>query len=593
MNTLRYSQHGLILMALLAVQAGSHAGPVDLSDTPLPVQSSVAPNILFMLDTSGSMNNIVPDSPYDPLVTYLASCPSSNTFSGGVAAPGFPTNESYDIGITAASVVTIENRDFGTDSGQRCFDPALRYNARLKSPVSDYLDTAYDGNFLNWYLCSNAASGCNMAANFGVGATRKPGTQTRMEIAKTAASTIINSLDTVRTGLARYNSATSGAGGELTVQMDMNNTTQKSTLNTAITGLSPAGSTLLAETLAGIGAYFAKGNTGNLTLHPSNPTTGMTPSYMNRSTATPSAVFGASADLRNGVSGTPTIAALIQYSCQKSFAVLMTDGRPQGDQSMSTNLCDYLGINGGCGSGFSFGRKSGVNGTGVDVGYHVNGGNKQLHFGDAHAYESEGSDYLDDVAGALFDIDLRPDLTKTGSQKNNVITYTIGFADLETISDPLMQEAAAAGGGLFSSAANASELVGAFQKAADDILAKDGSAAAVAVANAHVTNTDNASFATSYNSGVWTGDLIAYPINIRTGIPNIAALIWNTGCANPNAYVDSTDTTKGVLGCSAQVQLDLVSSASRRSLPAKTRWGAAPIAASRSSLARWRAPLQA
>ncbi|OGB26408.1 MAG: hypothetical protein A3I66_00895 [Burkholderiales bacterium RIFCSPLOWO2_02_FULL_57_36] len=391
-----------------------------------------------------------------------------------------------------------------------------------------------------------------------------------MEITRTAAKNIVDSLDRVRIGLSRYNSVTSGQGGELTVQVADNSAAHRTTLRTAIDAFSPSGNTPLTETLSGIGAYFSKVPTGttalNLTLHPGK--TGQTPTYLNQSTVSAATVFsGDGASLRNGVTGTPTINAPVQYYCQKNFAVLMTDGRPQGDQSISSSLCDYLGIVGSCPTSGTekYGQKGAANGSGADTGYHVNGNNKQLHIGGVHEYESAGSDYLDDVAAALYEIDLRPDLTKPSGYvgKNNLLTYAIGLADEQAINDPLLQEASAAGGGLFLTAANSAELITAFEKATDDILAKDGSAAAVAVANAHVTNTDNASYATSYNSGIWTGDLIAYPINTTTGIPNTNSPIWNTGCANPTAYVDPTDTTKGVLGCSAQTLLDLKTSATR------------------------------
>ena len=575
MKTSRTSKQGLILAALLALHTAPHAGPVDLSDTPLPVQSSVAPNIMFMFDTSGSMGYIIPDAPYDPSVTYLSSCPAANTVPGGVAAPAIPTNQ-YVITYIVAGVPRLYvydgsayvYRTFGTDEGKYCFDPALRYDAALKQyPSSDH--TAYDGNFLNWYFCTGAAPNCNSGASFGTGADRRPGAKTRLEVAKVAATAIVNSLDTVRTGLARYNSTGTGShlatpGGELTVEMALNDASQKTKLTTAINSFTAAGGTPLSGTLSGIGAYFSmvpSGSTaGSLVLHKGQA---------NQTSKTAAQVFSEDgAMLRNGVSGTPTIAAPVQYACQKSFAVLMTDGRPDGDRPLSNQLCDYLGIAGGCGEATTWGQKLGANasgnGTGADAGYHVNGTYKQKHLGDPHSYQNLGSDYLDDVAAALYEIDLRPDLAKTGTQKNNVSTYMIGFADQASMNDPLMKETAAAGGGLFSGAADSSALVAAFQAAADDIMAKDGSAAAVAVANAHVTNTDNASYATSYNSGTWTGDLIAYPINTNTGVPNINTPIWDTGCATPSAYVDPTDTTKGVLGCSAQVQLNLRTSEDRK-----------------------------
>ncbi len=597
------------LLLCLLHHAPARAASADLTDTPLPVVSSVAPNIMMMLDTSGSMTNIVPDTPYDANATvpYLDICPAANILPGGAATiSALNNNNTFDIAIkidgTARVVVAgagaaFTGRRFGIGSGQFCFDPAQRYNARLNAdtassasgdcgaggtpcnfPGSGYLDAVFTGNYLNWYFCSGTAPACNTAANFGLNAQRKAGTQTRIEITRAAAKNIIDSLDNVRVGLARYNSVSGGAGGELVIEVAGNSAAQKTALKNAVDTFSAFGSTPLAETLSGIGAYFARVPSGtaatNLTLHPGNPVSGMTPSYLNRTTAPASSVFsGDGAALRNGVAGTPTLKAPIQYACQKSFAVLMTDGRPQSDQSLSgvggvsgSSLCDYLGIVGSCpvSGANAFGQKVAAATSGVNAGYHVNGTNRQLHIGGVHEYESLGSDYLDDVAGALFDIDLRPDLVKTGGAKNNLYTYTIGLADEQAINDPLLQEAAAAGGGLFLTAANSSELVAAFETAANDILAKDGSAAAVAVANAHITNTDSAVYATSYNSGVWVGDLIAYPLNTTTGVPDLNAPIWNTGCAAPNTYVDANDTTKGLQGCSAQTLLDLQTSATRK-----------------------------
>ena len=84
-------------------------------------------------------------------------------------------------------------------------------------------------------------------------------------------------------------------------------------------------------------------------------------------------------------------------------------------------------------------------------------------------YEYGGSDYLDDVSAALYDIDLRPDLTKTNGQKNNLTTYTVGFADSSLADDPLLGDAATRGGGMYIAAENASKLQEAFQNIANDI----------------------------------------------------------------------------------------------------------------------------
>ena len=51
-----------------------NAEPLDLPNVPLEVSTVVPPNIIFLIDDSGSMNNIVPELPYDANTTYF-TCP--------------------------------------------------------------------------------------------------------------------------------------------------------------------------------------------------------------------------------------------------------------------------------------------------------------------------------------------------------------------------------------------------------------------------------------------------------------------------------------------------------------------------------------
>jgi len=57
-----------VLMALTLLWAASQskplsAAPLTLPDVPLVVSTTVSPNIILLLDNSGSMSNIVPDTP--------------------------------------------------------------------------------------------------------------------------------------------------------------------------------------------------------------------------------------------------------------------------------------------------------------------------------------------------------------------------------------------------------------------------------------------------------------------------------------------------------------------------------------------------
>lgn len=477
----------VFILAFAHLAQSVQAASTDIADVPMAVKTSAKPNIMFMIDNSGSMQNIVPDTPYNPNTTYIsiASCTASNLI---------PSGSSVEIRISDSKpwIRWGSNYELGTTSGKKCFDPMANYPAKLNADdndgtPSDYLGSQYTGNYLNWYF--NVS---NTTPTWTSGQQKKPGTQSRMEIARTAGKSVIDSFqpNRVRVGLFTYNGSDGGSLREVMGDLDA---VKATAINGKIDGLSASGMTPLAETLADIGKYFVTGYTGDLTLHPGQA---------GQTTRTVSDVFPHAYSNGSGV-GTPP--APSQYYCQKSFAVLMTDGRPQYDRSednnIGTSLLDYDGDCSGsnasqCVASPAYDRKVG------------------------RSYESNGSDYLDDVALALHEIDLRPDLTKpTGyTGKNNVKTYMIGFADEQAKNDPLMQDTATNGGGQFLTAGNAAELVLAFQAAADDILGKDSSATAVAVANAQVTSSDNL-YQSSYNSGTWSGDLTAYPLNTSTGRP--------------------------------------------------------------------------
>lgn len=127
----------------------------------------------------------------------------------------------------------------------------------------------------------------------------------------------------------------------------------------------------------------------------------------------------------------------------------------------------------------------------------------------------------------------------------DVNTYVVALGN--NLDNPaaiaVMNALAAAGGtGTAKLATDADAVRTAIDGALNDIFAKTASAAAVAVANAHVTSTENQSFQSSYKSGDWTGDLQSYPIDPATGIQ---------------------DTTSPLWASSAQVQLDARTPASR------------------------------
>ena len=58
----------VLMFFCLLLHAPLQAAPIDLSDTPLATFSAVPPNLMFMIDSSGSMRESAEGTPYDPNV---------------------------------------------------------------------------------------------------------------------------------------------------------------------------------------------------------------------------------------------------------------------------------------------------------------------------------------------------------------------------------------------------------------------------------------------------------------------------------------------------------------------------------------------
>lgn len=490
--SLRRAGLALFTASLLSVPTLGEAAQLTFANEPLHVSTFVDPNIMFLIDNSGSMSNVVPDSEYDATTDYTpAGCGTTITKITTANTSGSP----YELRIVSSAP---KQRIGGSyyDLTARCYERTVTFFAKLnadsgtatdRSP-SSYLPAEYTGNYLNWYFSStdNTATWTNQAM--------KPAdnVKSRMQIAKEASKSLLDSLaaSKVRVGLASYYS-TDGA----TINQEMNGIASNiSSMKTSIDALTPSGATPLAESLRDIMEYFSVGYSSNLTIHPGQSILGG--DKFDEASVAKSTLFTRSYTF------TPPATAPIQYFCQKNFAILLTDGRPQQDRDIGSNLQDYDGdcidANPVCGS---YDEKS------------------------DQTYESAGSDYLDDVAKACHDVDLRPDLDDLDGNEvtNNITTYTIGFADDQVINDPLMQDTADNGDGLFLTAANAGQLATAMSNAILSISDKTSSAAAVAV-NSRSLNTETRIYQGVFTPGDWSGDVRAFPIDVNSG--NIGAQIW-------------------------------------------------------------------
>ena len=483
--------------------SNTRAATLSIPDVPLFLTAgSVDPNVMLMLDSSGSMNNVVPDEPYDADNAYPCT--------GRV----FDDDDQVDIILfengnpilRRAGTDNYYDWGRGDDTGltgrrKRCFDPDATYRARLFANGYDddeikgpdgYLPARYTGNYLNWYF---GTDGDNIyrwqARSFGWRARIKPGTSIRLTIARSAANTLIDGIPaSMRVGLARYNG---NDGGRLLATVGALTAARRNTLKSRINAIDAGGNTPLAETLSDIGYYFSRGAT-NLELHPSadDPTT-----------VSRSDVFDNGYERHSSwdAGSNP-----IRFSCQRSFAVLLTDGRPQEDQSISEHLADYDGDCAVAGANCdTYDRKRNQN------------------------YESAGSDYLNDVAMGLYDMDLRPDLENDLGARNNLATYLISFADYDANNDPLMPSTANQGGGKFFSTGNETELVAAFRSALDAIVKQGASAASAAVNSGSISDATRI-FQAKFDSGDWSGQLLSHGVN-ENG--TIGSLRWDAATRLP------------------------------------------------------------
>jgi len=222
--------------------------------------------------------------------------------------------------------------------------------------------------------------------------------ETKLDIAKGVITNFLNTINGVKIGAMVFNT---DEGGHIQTTVKSLTEGGRSQLIHDINQITASTWTPLAETLYEAGLYFKGG-----------------PSYFNSRV---------------------TYISPIEYSCQRNYVLIITDGEPTHDQNniLKTAIGDRDGDR----------REPGM-------------------ANDPH-YADSGSDYLDDVANYLYNTDLRPDI----SGKQNVITYTIGF----TIDNDLLERTATQGHGKYYYSQNAQQLSDAFQNIIGEILSKTSS----------------------------------------------------------------------------------------------------------------------
>lgn len=516
----------LLFAHLLLATPSAHAASTDLANVPMAVRNTVTPNVLVVLDNSQSMDgmmdgtlvsghlpytrgNIGRESMRTAIGTYQTAFRWGLMSFALTGAPTLYSTYAFFLGSTTGMVFTNDCVGYvagvfngapltpgvsASQGGRNCVanpQPFAGANFITYDVSSDHhtiVDVLYYGGYggapainqawapaintsnpttYGWYLSHNPTTSWGVPGNFSsfwfnsylvpTDAGFVPG-----NYGTTPPNNISRSLYLPR-GWGYYTGIT--GSGTLNEPVKVDSTTHFNTL----------------MTLLGSETNGATGEIKNAAVY--TPTTG---TLQSAKTYFSSGFGGANSP--------------IEYSCQQNFVMLVTDGLPTGTTTggiyspppNTTNTCDWSTTTHSCTTG-SFGQAA------TDAIAAVTA---------LRTTPNAIASTFKDGSGAV-----------TG--KYDVQTYVVALASTlgnNANNMAVMNAMAYAGGGLDRAllATDTATFQNAMVAITDSVTAKIGAAAAVAVSNALVTATDNASFSSKYNSSTWTGELDSFTIDPTT-----------------------------------------------------------------------------
>ena len=452
------------LALLVLLSSSPRQGAADIDADLFLFTTSVPPNVAIMLDNSGSMNHLVWHPAYDP-----TSTPTCTAWSN---------TSTY--GITSDTTMNL------------CGNSRKIYH-----DTSSVGYTLLSGHYMNWYFSDEADpyfSDINDKNN-GTRACSGPGSPTyakyqrnRMSAAKQVVLDTICRVEAtkeVRFGLGVFREPKDSGGvdpngGYMEVGVDDNTPAHASDLEASIANTKADTWTPLGETLFQVYSYLMGRGAGQ---QPAGATSGTFPIY--EYSTSPSDGGG-----KHDPGGSNVPDCPLDFTCQKNFVIIITDGEPTMDDFDSDPSSTAAGFS-------NYGNL--IGNFNPDAETEVPGNSSEQAF------------YLDDIAKFMHETDFRPDL----AGKQTVDVYTIGF----TTSGPanaLLAKTAQQGNGIFFTSNSAEELTTAIVAAITDIIEKSQSFTAATVPSTRTAS--GGDFYTSYflptgKTPFWQGHLRAFGID--------------------------------------------------------------------------------
>ena len=199
-------------------------------------------------------------------------------------------------------------------------------------------------------------------------------------------------------------------------------------------------------------------------------------------------------------------AANCQYYCQSNFIVVMTDGEPAQDlyypYGLKGEIDDHCDSN-----EFCLDLKADLNYTDAGFPWYNPCSNCR---DTSNTYE--GTTLMDGIAYKLNQMALDDAgwPTQDGEKCRNVATYAIGFA----IDHPLLLRTAQAGDGLYYTASSAQDLSDALDAALEDIFERTFAVAGLAFSSPNYRANETQLVSTRFSSADWSGDVIRRQLDI-------------------------------------------------------------------------------
>lgn len=486
----------------------------------------LAPNVMILFDSSGSMNCVIEHSGYDPSHTYSGNFSIDNSVltPNGVYHRVDSTSSSTPVSLTLyiANWGTASARAYTSNYTGRVAITVDLFRLRHKSQY-----VMYTTNYLRWLYFYATAAQLAEVANFhrygfwtGTSITDLERVQ-RITVAKKAMNAVIaqlfdeNELDPLahphpRIGITTFDQTGNAVGGDCSTAC--HDAASENSLNVTIGKIVGTGGTPLSETLAQIWAYFR--NEGQDTEY-SN-----TDSYKS---------LEGESKLQINEGEFP-----ISDWCQLNFCLIMTDGAPSADEGLtesgpmtSGNFFFWEHLDPSTAQKERWGYNPDGLDKHADLIYDGDSPDSVRRIQEDFTTGGSGTMLLDDVADFMFTRDLFPDdydcvknadkFEQKLKNKQFIYTYTIGF----TTKNQLLVDTATAGGGEAFTANTYEQLLEAMQNVFAAIEEKVNAYAGFTAPKLTTLDSDYTGYISTFvnkaNEAFWEGHLRAYKLNQETG----------------------------------------------------------------------------